>query len=72
MIITGVQEQPWEGYSTTKERVLEIIATAMGGDQMQEAMKEARKIDISCSSQIGKYQLNRLQPISATFSRKED
>ena len=72
VIITGVQEQPWEGYSTTKERVLEIIAQAMGGDQMEEAMKEVRKIDISCCSQIGKYQLNHPRPISATFSHKED
>ena len=55
MIITGVQEQPWEGYSTTKERVLETIATAMGGNQLEETMKEARKIDISCCSRIGKY-----------------
>ena len=43
MIITGVQEQPWEGYSTTKERVLETIAAAMGGNQLEESMKEARK-----------------------------
>ena len=50
VIITGVQEQPWEGYSTTKERVLETIATAMGGNQLEESMKEARKIDISCCS----------------------
>ena len=59
VIITGVQEQPWEGYSTTKERVLETIATAMGGNQLEESMKEARKINISCCSHIGKYQLNR-------------
>ena len=50
MIITGVQEQPWEGYSTTKERVLETIATAMGGNQLEKTMKEARKIDTSCCS----------------------
>ena len=29
VIITGVQEQPWEGYGTTKERVIEIIAKTM-------------------------------------------
>ena len=59
VITTGVQEQLWEGYSTTKERVLETIATAMGGNQLEESMKEARKINISCCSRIGKYQLNR-------------
>ena len=72
VIISGMQEQPWEGYTTTKERVYETIASAMGGDNLEETMKDARKIDITCCTRIGKYQLNRPRPISVTFNRKED
>ena len=72
VIISGMQEQPWEGYTTTKERVYETIASAMGGSTLEETMKDARKIDITCCTRIGKYQLNQPRPISVTFSRKED
>ena len=58
VIISGMQEQPWEGYTMTKERVYETIASAMGGDNLEETMKDARKIDITCCTRIGKYQLN--------------
>ena len=30
VIISGMEEQPWEGYTTTKERVYKTIASAMG------------------------------------------
>ena len=72
VIISGIQEQPWEGYTTTKESVYETIATAMGGSNLEESMKDARKIDITCCTRIGKYQPNRPRPISVTFSQKED
>ena len=35
-------------------------------------MKVARKIDITCCTRIGKYQLNQPRPISVTFNQKED
>ena len=68
VIISGMQEQPWEGYTMTKEQVYETIATAMGGDNLEETMKDTRKIDITCCTRIGKYQLNRPRPISVTFN----
>ena len=58
VIISGMQEQPWEGYTTTKERVYETIASAMGESNLEGTMKDARKIDITCCTRIGKYQLN--------------
>ena len=72
VIISGMQEQPWEGYTMTKERVYKTIASAMGGSNLEETMKDARKIDITCCTRIGKYHLNRTRPISVTFSQKED
>ena len=58
VIISGMQEQQWEGYTMTKERMYETIASAMGGSNLEETMKDARKIDITCCTRIGKYQLN--------------
>ena len=72
VIISGMQEQPLEGYSMTKERVYETIASAMGGKNLEETMKEARKIDITCCTRIGTYQLNCLRPISVTFHHCKD
>ena len=72
VIISGMQEQPWEGYTMTKERVYETIASAMGGSNLEETMKDARKKDITCYTRIGKYQLNQPRPISVTFNQKED
>ena len=67
-----MQEQPWEGYTMTKERVHETIASAMGGSNLEETMKDTRKIDITCCTRIGKYHLNHPRPISITFSQKEN
>ena len=72
VIISGMQEQPWEGYTTTNERVYKTIASAMGGSNLEETMKDARKIDITCCTRIGKYHLNCPRPITVTFSQKED
>ena len=30
VIITGISENPWEGYEVTKQRVCDMIAASMG------------------------------------------
>ena len=67
-----MQEQAWENYATTKERVYDIIAAAIGRDDASSALEEACKIEITCCSRIGHYQLNKPQPISVTFQCKDD
>ena len=47
VIITGMQEQPWENYETTKERVYDTIAAAMGRDA-STALESVRIVKISC------------------------
>ena len=44
-----MQEQAWENYTTTKERVYDIIAAAIGGDDTSSAL-EVHKIEITCCS----------------------
>ena len=45
-----MQEQPWENYDTTKERIIDTIVAAMGGDDQEAVRVETRKIDITCCS----------------------
>ena len=72
IIISSMQEQSWENYAITKERVHDTIVAAMGGEDRSTALQEARKIEITCCSRIGCYQLNKPQPISVTFQHKDD
>ena len=74
VIITGIQENPWEKYETMKQCVQDTIASAMCGssDVMAEALSAARSVEIVSCSRMGKYQLNRAGPISVKFQRKED
>ena len=71
VIIMGMQEQCWENYETTKERVYDTIAAAMGGD-VSTALETARKVQITCCNRVGRYQVNKPRPISVTFERRED
>ena len=72
LIISGMQEQPWENYETKKDRVIDTIAAAMGGKDKEEARTQAKKVEISCCSRIGQYKLNKLRPISVTFQCCDD
>ena len=71
VIIMGMQEQCWENYETTKERVYDTIAAAMGGD-VSTALETARKVQITCCNRVGRYQVNKPRPISVTFEHRED
>ena len=53
MIITGMQEEPWEKYDIMKERVAEAISGTMGQMGDEAMMAEARKIKISSCSRVG-------------------
>ena len=71
VIITGMQEQCWENYETTKERVYDTIAATMGGDA-STPLETARKVKITCCNRVGHYQVNKPRPISVTFEHRED
>ena len=66
IILSGMPEAPWERYETTKERVVEAIASTMGSKD-DDIKAEARKIEINCCSRIGSYKLGRPRPISVSF-----
>ena len=72
IILSGMPEAPWERYETTKERVIEAIASTMGSKDDEAIKAEARKIEISCCSRIGVYKLGCPRPISVSFQKRED
>ena len=60
-------EATQERYEITKEIVIEAIASMMGANNDEQAKSEARKVEISYCSRIGRYQLGHARPISVTF-----
>ena len=72
VIISGMQEQRWESYSTTKDRVYDTITAAMGRDDLEATLLEAKKIEISCYNRIGPLPIKPSRPISVTFQNRED
>ena len=55
IMLSGMPEQPWESYESTKERVVEAIATSMGSKDDADVKSEAKKIEILCCSRVGAY-----------------
>ena len=72
IIINGVAETKWEPYEITKTRVYETIASTLSTGDLIGSMEEASKIDIVCCNRIGRYQMNRVPPISVTFAKFDD
>ena len=69
VMITGIQEGPYEQYSTTKLQVQEMIAeTIQSGNAMQD-LETAKAIDIVSCKRVGKYRHNFPRSISVTFAK---
>ena len=72
IMLSGMPEQPWEMYESTKERVVEAIATSMGSKDDANVRAEAKKIEITCCSRVGTYRLGKPRLISVTFQKRDD
>ena len=58
ILISGIPEQKWEPYETTKQRIYDTFASAMSNvnpNNADTALREATTIEISYCSRIGKY-----------------
>ena len=62
----------WEPYEITKTRVYETLASVLSKGDLMASMDEARKIELIGCSRIGRYQMNRAQPISVIFAKYDD
>ena len=72
IIITGIQEGPFEPYHTTKLRVYEMLAITIDSGDKQADLETAKKVEITGCSRVGKYRHNRARPISVTFRLRDE
>ena len=72
IILTGVQEGPFEPYSTTKLRVYEMIAATYATGNSENDLYEAQKVDITNCNRVGKFRHNYSRPISITFAKRDN
>ena len=75
VIITGIPEQPWETYNTTKQRVIDTIASAVKSNSDKERQVNsavAQNTEITYCTRIGRYRPGFCRPISVTFQHQED
>ena len=72
VMITGIQEGPYEQYSTTKLQVHEMIAETIKSGNAAHDLESAKAIDIVSCKHIGKYRHNYPRSISVTFAKRDD
>ena len=72
IIITGITEDPYEQYSTTKLRVQEMIAVTIDFGDVDADLAKAKGIEITSCNRMGKFKHNSARPISVTFSTQDD
>ena len=72
IIISGIPESKWEPYNTTVARIHDTIAAAFSSGDIDQALEEARQIEIVCCNRIGRYQMGRNRSISATLCNYGD
>ena len=75
VIITGIPEQQWETYNTTKQRVLDTIASSMKSTTEEERknnIEVSNNTEIAYCTRVGRYRPGKYRPISVTFQRQED
>ena len=72
IIITGIQEGPFEPYHTTKLRVHEMIAITIDSGDKLANLETAKKVEITGCSRVDKYRHNKTRPISVMFKLRDD
>ena len=72
IIITGIQEGPFEPYHTTKLRVQEMIASTIDSADITTDLETAKKVEITGCSRVRKYRHDRARPVSVTFKLRDD
>ena len=55
IIITGIQEGPYEPYDTTKLRIQEMIVATINSGYATADLATAKKVEITCCSRLGRF-----------------
>ena len=72
VLVTGIQEGPYEQYNTTKLRIQEMIAVTINSGNAVQDLETAKRIEITDCKRLGKYRNNYSRPISVTFATRDD
>ena len=57
-MLTGIQEQQWEKFEITKQRVIDVIMEAIHPNEGENALKRAQQVNIITCSRVGRYRMN--------------
>ena len=69
IMITRIQEGPYEQYSTTKLQVHKMIAMTINSGNSADDLENAKKVEITNCNRVGKFRHNYPRPISVTFTK---
>ena len=72
VMITGIQEGPFEQYNTMKLRVQETIAVTIKSGNSAEDLETMKRIEITSCNRVGKFRHNYTRPITVTFTKRDD
>ena len=70
IILHGIEDQVWESYDTTKEKVLLAISHTALGDTVEEKLDKTRKIAFKDIRRLGEYKANRKRPVLLEVEQK--
>ena len=72
VLVSGIQEGPYEQYNTTKLRIQEMLAVTINSGNVVQDLETAKGIEIIDYKRLGKYRNNYSRPISVTFATRDD
>ena len=72
LILHGVKESKWELDSTRNELVIQAISSTVIADNDQKKMEITRKILITSTACLGRYNSMQSRPIRVSFASKQD
>ena len=72
LILHGIKESSWELDSTRNELVVNAIASTVHAENDSSKLEIARKIPITSTSCLGRYNPLRSRPIRVSFASKSD
>ena len=67
VMVMGIQEDPFEQYSTTKLHIQEMIAATIQSGNSSDDLDTAKKVEITNCSRVGKYRHNFPQADNCHF-----
>ena len=72
MIIRGIIEEIKETEATLIEKIHRILLAIMNGETEEDKLESAHQIGIISCKRLGRFNKNRIRPVSVEFKHKED